>query len=153
MLMRGMRGGFMKLKIRPYSAAQVLSLGILLSFLLAQQASATQFALIVPLSMTVNTSGGLGVSGNSFAGWLVATSAPIQPPPEVIQYAAVSNNANITGYNVLVVLQNAIGLLPGNVETAGSNGITGTQFFSALLLPSEQTVLASNVGLYYATSF
>jgi len=57
-----------------------LLLGILLVLFTALGAGATPFELIVPRTITFNTSGGSGLSGEVFVTWLVATTDPIDFP-------------------------------------------------------------------------
>lgn len=143
-------------------AMRVLWWAILL-FVVDIPAEATPFQLIVPSAVTLNTSGGVGASGEVFTTWLAATDTPIvfaAPSNEEIAPGTfgsfTSDNSNVTpGGFILLVWPTVTALMPGQVDsptTASTTNETGIELLGDQLLASESIVLTQDVGLQFAES-
>jgi len=149
-----------------------LLLGIFLALFAAVHAEATPFELIVPSSITFSTWGGVGLSGEVFVTWLVATSDPIDFPRSTNNSPAPytlgmfsSDNPDITPSSFRLSswsnsqCQNSVGsdctgLIPGQVvafRTTSGAGQAGIELLTEQVLPAEEIISTQLAGLQFSS--
>jgi hypothetical protein len=123
-------------------------------------AYADPFSLIVPATVTLNTSGGIGLGGGLFPIWLAATDGAISFSAPVSESIAEGTNGAITSIDpdlsgftfVALAYPDVAPVTSGEVVTQSNDQTSGIDLLYDQLLPSETTVPFGTAGLQFAES-
>jgi len=114
------------------------------------------FSLIVPATVTLNTSGGYGIGGGVFPVWLAATdgpisfSAPVSPAIDQGTYGALtSTDPDLTGLMFNALSYPDITTITSDEVVIQNNPTGGINLLYDQLLPSETTVPFETAGLQF----